>query len=325
MTNREWFKQAKLGLFLHWGLYSVLGGQWKNDESIYNYHGEWIQNRLQLPIREYEPLVGAFNPIFFNAEEWVKLAKDAGMEYIVITSKHHEGFALFHSKVDPFNVVDATPFKRDIIREMAEACKKHGVRLGLYYSQYVDWHEEHAGGWRADKDGPGKTWSNYWDFPTHDHKNYWIAWEKKLKHQLREILTEYGDIATLWCDTPYGKTEEESRIVYEYIKSVNPDVLVNTRVGNGYGDYTVMSDNEIPEEYMQPDVLAEAPITLNKTWGFKAIDQDWKSADEVLRIKKHLNDRGVNLLLNIGPDHLGRFPTGAVEVLRELARRRNEE
>ena len=323
MTNKEWFKGAKLGLFLHWGLYSVLGGQWKNDEN-YPYLGEWIQNRLQIPIKEYEPLVNAFNPIFFNAEEWVKLAKDAGMEYIVITSKHHEGFALFHSKVDPFNVVDATPFKRDIIREMAEACKKHGVRLGLYYSQYVDWHEEHAGGWRADKDGPGKTWSNFWDFPTHDHKNYWIAWEKKLKPQLREILTEYGDIATLWCDTPYGKNEEESRVVYEYIKSVNPDVLVNTRVGNGYGDYTVMADNEIPEEYMSPDVLAEAPITLNKTWGFKAQDQEWKSADEVLRIQKHLNERGVNLLINIGPDHLGRFPSGAVEVLKEMARRRSQ-
>ena len=114
-------------------------------------------------------------------------------------------------------------------------------------------------------------------------------------------------------------------MAYEYIKSVSPDVLVNTRVGNGYGDYTVMADNEIPEEYMREGVLAESPITLNKTWGFKAQDQEWKSADEVLRIKRHLNERGVNLLINIGPDHLGRFPSGAVAVLRELARRRNEE
>ncbi|MBO7293447.1 MAG: alpha-L-fucosidase [Clostridia bacterium] len=325
MTNREWFKQAKFGMFIHWGLYSILGGQYKY-EGPYIYHGEWIQSHLEIPYKEYEGLAKLFNPVFFNADEWVKMAKDAGMEYIVITSKHHDGFALYHSKNDPFNVIDATPFGRDIIREMAEACKRHGVRLGLYYSQYVDWREEHAGGWRVNRmNSKIKTWSNYWDFPTHDHKNYWIAWEKKLKHQLREILTEYGDIATLWCDTPYGKTEEESRIVYEYIKSVNPDVLVNTRVGNDYGDYIVMSDNEIPDEYMNEDVLAEAPITLNKTWGFKAIDQDWKSADEVLRIKNHLNERGVNLLLNIGPDHLGRFPTGAVEVLRELARRRNEE
>ena len=319
MTNREWFKQAKLGLFLHWGLYSVLGGQWKHD-GVYKGHGEWIQSRLRIPIREYEPLAGAFNPIFFDADEWVKLAKEAGMEYIVITAKHHDGFALYHSKVDPFNVVDATPFGRDVIREMAEACKKHGVRLGLYYSQYIDWHEEHGGGWH----GPVGPWSNDWDFPTHDHKNYRIAWEKKLKPQLREILTEYGDIATLWCDTPHGTTEEESRMAYEYIKSVNPDVLVNTRVGNGYGDYTVMADNEIPEEYMREGVLAESPITLNKTWGFKAQDQEWKSADEVLRIQKHLNERGVNLLINIGPDHLGRFPAGAVEVLKEMARRRSQ-
>ena len=318
MTNREWFKGAKLGLFIHWGLYSVLGGQWKHGDA-YPYYGEWIQNRMQIPIKEYEPLVNAFNPIFFDAEEWVKLAKDAGMEYIVITSKHHEGFALFHSKVDPFNVVDATPFGRDIIRELADACKKHGIRFGLYYSQYVDWHEEHAGGWREDKDGPGKTWSNYWDFPDHSTKDFNIAWEKKLKPQLREILTEYGDIATLWCDTPYGKNEEESRMVYEFIKSVNPDVLVNTRVGNGYGDYVVMADNQIPDEYMEEGILAESPITLNKTWGYKAVDQNWKSAEEVLRIQKHLNDRGVNLLINIGPDHLGRFPTGAVEVLRKMA------
>ena len=321
MTNREWFKQAKFGMFIHWGLYSVLGGEWRHGVKT-DYLGEWIMNRLQIPIADYEPLAKAFNPIFFDAEEWVKLAKDAGIEYIVITSKHHEGFALFHSKVDPYNVIDATPFGRDIIAEMAAACKKHGVRLGLYYSQYVDWHEPHGGGWREDKDGYGKTWANFWDFPAAMEKNYWIAWEKKLKPQLAEILTRYGDIATLWCDTPYGKSEEESRVVYEYIKSVNPDVLVNTRVGNGYGDYTVMADNEIPEEYMNPDVLAEAPITLNHTWGFKAADQDWKSADEVLRIKHHLNERGVNLLLNIGPDHLGRFPAGAVQVLRDLAEKR---
>ena len=321
MTNREWFKQAKFGMFIHWGLYSVLGGEWRHGVAS-PYLGEWIQNRLQIPCREYEPLVKAFNPIFFDAEEWVTLAKDAGIEYIVITSKHHEGFALYHSKVDPFNVVDATPFGRDIIAEMAAACKKHGVRLGLYYSQYVDWHEEHAGGWRVDKDGPGRTWSNFWDFPDHSNKDYNIAWNKKLAPQLREILTQYGDIATLWCDTPYGKTEEESRMVYEYIKSVNPDVLVNTRVGNGYGDYTVMADNYIPEEYMDPDVLAEAPITLNKTWGYKAADQEWKDADRVLEIKEHLNSRGVNLLLNIGPDHLGRFPAGAVKVLRDLAEKR---
>lgn len=321
MTNKEWFKQAKFGMFIHWGLYSVLGGQWKHGP-YYPYYGEWIMNRLQIPIKEYEPLTAAFNPIFFDAEEWVTMAKEAGMEYIVITSKHHDGFALFHSKVDPYNVVDATPFGRDIIRELADACKKHGLRFGLYYSQYVDWHEEHAGGWRADKDGPGKTWSNYWDFPDHSTKDFNIAWEKKLKPQLREILTEYGDIATLWCDTPYGKNEEESRMVYEYIKSVNPDVLVNTRVGNGYGDYVVMADNQIPDEFMEEGVLAESPITLNHTWGYRAADQEWKDADRVLEIKKHLNDRGVNLLINIGPDHLGRFPSGAVQVLRDLAAKR---
>ena len=321
MTNREWFKQAKFGMFIHWGLYSLLGGEGIHSEE-YAGLGEWIQSNLNIPIAEYEQLAKGFNPIFFDAEEWVKLAKDAGIEYIVITSKHHEGFALYHTKVDPFNVIDATPFKRDIIAELAAACKKHGVRFGLYYSQYVDWHEQHGGGYRSSRGQIIRHWGNYWDFPATMQKNYWIAWEKKLKHQLREILTEYGDIATLWCDTPYGKTEEESRVVYEYIKSINPDVLVNTRVGNGYGDYTVMADNQIPDEYMQPDMLAEAPITLNHTWGWKGADQDWKSADEVLRIKHHLNERGVNLLLNIGPDHLGRFPAGAVKVLRDLAEMR---
>ena len=127
MTNREWFKGAKFGMFIHWGLYSVLGGEWRHGVAT-QYLGEWIMNRLQIPIKEYEQLTAAFNPIFFDAEEWVKLAKDAGIEYIVITSKHHDGFALFKSEVDPYNVVDATPFGRDIIAEMAAACQKHGVQ-----------------------------------------------------------------------------------------------------------------------------------------------------------------------------------------------------
>lgn len=318
---KKWFKEAKFGMMVHWGLYSLLAGEYggKRTERI----GEWIRNHLRIPREDYMKLAKAFNPVFFNAEEIVLLAKEAGMKYIVVTSKHHEGFCLFKSEYDDFNVVDGTPFGRDIIAEFSEACKKHGMKLGLYYSQFLDWQEENGGGWKK-KNGEPNTWSNDWDFPDNDKKDFNKCLHTKIITQVREILTKYGELALLWFDIPSHITYEQSKELFELVKSIQPNCLVNTRLGNGFADFRSMGDNEIADEYME-DILVETPATLNDTWGFKYFDQNWKSADEVLRLKKHLNDRGVNYLLNIGPDHLGRIPVPSQQILREVGKRLREE
>jgi len=278
----------------------------------------------EIPLSEYNRLTSIFNPIYFDAEEWVTLAKSAGMEYIVITSKHHDGFALFHSENDPYNVVDATPFKRDIIGEMAEACRKHGMKLGLYYSQCLDWHEPHGGGYtkthyhacREEK----CLFGNTWDFSDNESKDYSICLEKKIKPQLKEILTKYGDICLIWFDTPMEEqTAAQSRELYDMVRKYQPACLVNTRIGNGLGDYVSCNDNTLPTEMSEK--LMECPVTLNGTWGYKSFDNNWKSPEKVLAIMEKCNNCGANLLLNVGPDHLGRIPAPAVEILREVGKR----
>ena len=323
MNNKEWFKQAKFGLMIHWGLYSILGGEWKGQRM--GYIGEWIQSKYEIPIKEYEKLATVFNPIYFDAEEWVKLAKDAGMQYIVVTSKHHDGFAMYHSENDPYNVVDATPFGRDVIAEIAEACRKYDLKLGLYYSQNEDWHEPHGGGYGR---GPKTNYdnmscSNDWDFQDYSKKNYTICYEKKIKPQVREILTKYGDLCLIWFDYPIDISPEQSQELYDMVKKYQPDCLVNTRIGNGLGDYRSTGDNQIVDDYFEG--LAECPATLNKTWGYKSFDNEWKPVEEVLRIKDHLNERGINYLLNVGPDHLGRIPAPAEHILREVGKRLKEQ
>ncbi len=315
--NKKWFKEAGFGLMIHWGLYSVLGGEWKGKRM--DYIGEWVMSKYEISNKEYEKLVNVFNPIYFDAEEWVTLAKDAGMKYIVITSKHHDGFALYHSEVDPYNVVDATPFGRDIIGELAEACKKHDMKLGLYYSQNIDWHELHGGGYdmKFYHSNRGEmSWDNDWDFPDRSKKDYRICYEKKIKPQVKEILTKYGDLCLIWFDTPLDIPEECSRELFDMVKKYQPNCLVNSRIGNGMGDYHSCGDNELPKEYT--DGLIESPITLNHTWGYKSFDNDWKSPEKVREILAKCRACGANLLLNIGPDHLGRLPAPAMDVLKAL-------
>ena len=323
--NKKWFREAKMGMMIHWGLYSILGGEYKGQriKTI----GEWAMHRYQIPLKEYEALAGIFNPIYFDAEEWVMLAKDAGMEYMVVTSKHHEGFCLFGSEVDSYNSVDGTPFKRDIIAELAEACRKHGLKLGLYYSQCLDWHEQHGGGcvkmgYHEGREEPCY-WGNSWDFPNNAEKDYRICFERKIKPQLKEILTKYGDLCLIWFDTPKeDQTLEQSRELYDMVRKYQPGCLVNTRIGNGLGDYVSCGDNTLPKE--PTDKLMESPVTLNGTWGYKSFDNDWKSPEAVLEILQKCNAFGANLLLNVGPDHLGRIPGPAVEILREVGKRRRE-
>ena len=321
MENKNWFREAQFGMMVHWGLYSLLGGEWKGKRMAQPYIGEWIQQYYRIPIAEYEKLAAAFNPVMFDAEEWVKLAKDAGMHYMVVTSKHHEGFCMFRTRVDKWNIVDATPFGRDVIAELAEACYKHGMKFGVYYSQEIDWHEPNGGGWTKGKtwSGGAAYWVNNWDFPDDAHKDFSQCFRDKIKPQVTELLTNYGDLALIWFDTPGVISPEQSRELYDLVKHYQPACLVNSRIGNGMGDYTSCGDNEIPDDYKT--TLYESPATLNDTWGYKSFDANWKDADHVLAIKNHLNERGINYLLNVGPDHLGRIPAPAYDILCEVGRR----
>lgn len=317
MDAKKWFKEeAKFGLMIHWGLYSLLAGEYKGQRM--DEIAEWIQSRFRIPNAEYGRLADAFNPVCFNADEWVSLAKSAGMNYIVMTAKHHEGFCLFDSEVDDFNAVRGTPFGRDIIGEMAEACRRAGMKFGLYYSQELDWHEPNGGGYLPEQlNVGGMHWTNNWDFPDDDQKDFEQCFRKKILPQVREILTKYGDLCLIWFDTPHKITPEQSRELYDLVKSLQPDCLINSRIGNGMGDYRSTGDNEIPDEWMG-EALVECPATLNDTWGFKYYDGNWKEPGKVLAIKKHLNERGVNYLLNVGPDPLGRIPAPALEILKRV-------
>ncbi len=332
MTNHQWFAEAKFGMMIHFGLYSLTGGEWKGRRIPHI--GEWTQSYFRIPNAEYGALANAFNPCLFHAEEWVLAAKEAGMKYLVVTSKHHDGFCLFQSAYDRFNICDGTPFGRDMIAELAEACYKHGLKLGLYYSQELDWHEPDGGGYRSGHTNCGEmSWTNDWDFPDNDSKDFSRCFETKIKTQFKEILQKYGELCLIWCDTPHVITPEQSNELYQMIKQYQPNALVNSRIGNGFGDYRSCGDNQI--EYVkgmktqsayadavgERTSLYEVPATLNHTWGFKYFDTDWKSAETVIEIKERLNGLGINYLLNIGPDHLGRLPAPAVDILREVGKR----
>lgn len=320
MTAREWFKDAKYGMMIHWGLYSILGGEWKGERMTEI--AEWCQQYFRIPNEEYEKLAAIFNPIYFDAEEWVLLAKAAGMKYLVFTTKHHEGFAMYHSHVSSYNIVDSTPFGRDVLAELAAACKKHGMKLGIYYSQELDWHEANGGGYNEGKTWCGGKgyWTNNWDYPEDHAKNYTQCFEDKIKPQVKELLTNYGELCLIWFDTPGVITKEQSKELYDLVKQYQPNCLINSRIGNGMGDYTSAEDNEIPEDD-KGDMLFETPATLNDTWGYKYFDDRWKSAEEVRRIRTHLNSRGINYLLNVGPDALGRIPAPAIRILLDAATR----
>jgi alpha-L-fucosidase len=289
----------------------------------------------KIPIKEYEQLATVFNPIYFDAEEWVKLAKEAGMQYIIFTSKHQEGFCMFKSEVDSYNVVDATPFGRDVVGELAEACYKYGLQFGLYYSQEVDWHHPHAGGYTHELYYPGEPWDNDWDFPDKKNKDYTICFNEKIKPQVTEILKNYGDLCLIWFDVPNVITPEQSLELRDLVKHYQPDCLINSRIGNGAYDYVSFGDNEYPDEMKEPekkvhesgdrnrmDGFKESPYglyetagTLNNSWGFNYHDHNWVTPEEVIARRNRLNGFGANFLLNVGPDGLGRIPSFSREIL----------
>lgn len=334
MDNRTWFKDAQYGMMAHWGLYSLLAGEWRGRRVGLDY-AEWIQSRMPIPNAEYEQLAQCFNPIYFNADEWIRLAKDAGMEYFVLTSKHHDGFAMFRSKADPFNVVDATPFGRDVVEELANACARHDVKLGLYYSQELDWHHPHGGGYTNLTPCSGVSWDNNWDWPDRSKKDFSICFEEKIKPQVEEILTNYGELCLIWFDVPHTITPAQSLELNRLVKHHQPNCLINSRIGNGAYDYVSLGDNEYPQEAptetadtdpnaihgykYSPYGLYETPATMNTSWGFKYYDQNWITPEAIRANRERLKEMGVNYLLNVGPDGLGRIPSFCQEALRQAA------
>lgn len=298
----KWFKEEKYGLFIHWGLYCIPAGEWKGQK--FPQIGEWIMKNAKIPAAEYRKLADEFNPTEFNADEWAQLAADAGMKYVVITSKHHDGFAMYHSKVSKYNIVDATPFGRDVVKELADACARHNLRFGVYYSQAQDWNEPNGLG-------------NEWDFVPDNEKDFDEYLSNKALPQLDELLTDYDPLCLIWFDTPKMMNDERAKPFIDLIREKQPDCLIDGRLG-AKGDYVSMGDNAIP-----PTVLEgywETPATINDTWGFKSDDTNWKTPGEIVFKLVDIVSKGGNYLLNVGPDSRGIIPEQSALILLEVGK-----
>ena len=301
-TRMAWFREAKFGLFIHWGVYSVPAGEW-NGRKIPG-ASEWIMHNAPIPVKDYELLAAQFNPVKFDAEAWVRLAEDAGMKYIVITAKHHDGFAMYHSAVSAYNVYDATPFHRDPLRELADACARHKMPLGFYYSQAQDWHEPNGMG-------------NETDFGPDTKKDFDSYLQSKAEPQVRELLTNYGQVALMWFDTPRQMTAQRGERFVNLVRSLQPACLIDGRLGHA-GDYVSTRDNTIPDKSLEGDW--ETPGTTNHSWGYKKADTDWRSPGEILFRLIDIVSKGGNYLLNVGPSEEGVVPSDCQDNLRTVGR-----
>ena len=294
------FAQGNYGMFIHWGLYSNLAGKWK-DKTYYGI-GEWIMHprRAAIPVDEYQQLASEFNPAEFDARAIAQLAKDAGMKWIIITSKHHEGFAMFDS-AHPFNVVDATPFKRDPMKELAEACREFDLGFGFYYSHNQDWTAPGAhGGPKVNADGSAASFEQYF--------------REKCFPQVKEICTNYGPLNYVWFDTPGSMPKAFVEELAAYVREVQPNAMLCSRIGHGMGDYSSNGDMEVPPRNIEG--LWETCDTTNDSWSYAWYDENWKSPKEILNRVVSTVARGGTYLLNVGPDGLGRVPAEAAKHLR---------
>lgn len=296
----QWWREARFGMFIHWGLYAIPAGVWKGKEEPWI--GEWIMNRARIPVKEYAELAKQFDPVKFNADTWVGIARNAGMKYLTITSKHHDGFAMFGSKVSSYNVVDATPWHHDPMKDLSAACARDGIHLCFYYSQAQDWH---------DPNGVG----NNWDYDE-SKKDFHKYFEGLVKPQVKELLTNYGPIGMLWFDTPFKISPAESRELADWVHEIQPATIVSGRIGNEAGDYEEMGDNQIPGGVLKRDW--EVPATMNDTWGYKKNDHNWKSTATILRQLVDIVGKGGNYLLNVGPTAEGVIPQPSVGRLAQI-------
>lgn len=295
------FEWGNYAMFIHWGLFSHLGNVW-NGKTYYGI-GEWMidVNMANANRDEYKAVSRSFNPKDFDAMKIVQLAKDAGMKYIIITSKHHDGFAMYHSLCDKFNIVDATPFARDPMKELADACKKLGLGFGFYYSHNQDWtHPGASGAPRVDKDGNPRTFDDYF--------------HEKCLPQVEEITKNYGDMELIWFDTPGDIPQKYAEKLVEVVHRNQPRALVSGRIGYNLGDYQTLGDMEVPLENI--DGLWESVDVTNDAWGYAWYDQNWKSPKQILQYLISTIARGGTYMLNIGPDGMGNVPEFVSQTLR---------
>jgi alpha-L-fucosidase len=302
-ARMQWWREARFGMFIHWGLYAVPAGTW-NGQQVPGI-GEWIMNKGKIPVADYAALVKQFNPTQFNADAWVALAKSAGMKYMVITAKHHDGFAMFHSSASGYNIYDATPFHRDPLQELAAACQKQGMRFGFYYSQDQDWNAPGAaamgGHWDKAQDG---------DFAAYV--------KTKALPQVKELLTQYQPFPdVIWFDTPTKEMTPDLASQFVTLLNQHPNLIWNNRLGGGYP-----GDTETPEQHIPPQGYPgkdwETCMTINDTWGYKSYDTHFKSVETLLHNLIDIASKGGNYLLNVGPDATGVIPPPEADRLKAV-------
>lgn len=299
-ARMKWWREARFGMFIHWGLYAQAGGYW--DGRRINGNAEWLLLMGKIPIDEYLSLSRTFNPTKFDADTWVRTAKDAGMRYIVITAKHHDGFAMYPSKFGPHHL-GRTLFQRDPLRELAEACRRHGVKLGFYYSHSQDW-----------TNPGGVSVGGHWD--PKQKGDYDTFLEQLSAPQVDELLTNYGDDvpAILWWDLALGINEPRADLFVNLLKK-KPGIISNDRLGYYDGDYAT------PEQYVPSSPLGrdfETCMTITDNWGHVAGDPSLKSLKTIVRQLVDSAAAGGNYLLNVGPDHEGVIPGSQVQRLAEV-------
>ena len=310
-----WWREARFGMFIHWGLYSLPAGIWKGQavhhDTYANPYAEHLMWLARVPLADYAQLATRFSPEAWNARAIVAAAKNAGMKYIVFTAKHHDGFAMYRSQVSRYNVVDATPWKRDPLAELAQAAREAGLKLGIYYSVGRDW--ENAAAYNESQ-------RNTWDFANAAPGDYATYLEQKVVPQLTELFTNYGDIGVVWFDTPEQTTRKQSIALELLARRLQPRAIVNTRVGNRVGDYEEMGDNQIPARPTGRDF--EVPATMAESWGYSELDTApyWKSSTRLIRHLVDIASKGGNFLLNIGPDGRGAIPPASQERLGAIGR-----
>ncbi len=327
-ARMEWWREARFGMFIHWGVYSQWAGVYHGHEQARG-GAEWIMNRCKIPVAEYQERAKSFNPVNYDADAWVKLAKEAGMKYIVITAKHHDGFALFDSKASKWNVVDATAYGKDLLKPLADACRKYGIKLGFYYSQAQDWNnpggsvarKEMSEGWpnpdSATIDAYTKAHNGHWD-PAQETRTFARYIDEVAVPQVKELMTNYGDIAVLWWDTPTNMTDEAALKLQALLK-LQPDIITNDRLKRPHfpGD-TKTPEQKIPTQSELDGKDWETCMTMNGSWGYKSWDHKWKSTETLIRNLLDIASKGGNYLLNVGPKEDGTFPQESIDRLKQI-------
>ncbi|GAA0534293.1 alpha-L-fucosidase [Chitinophaga japonensis] len=325
--HMQWWRDARFGMFIHWGVYAVPAG-------VYNGHpvnraSEWIMNRAKIPVAVYQQYAQSFNPVKYDPDAWVKLAKEAGMKYIVITAKHHDGFALFRTSASKWNVVDATPYGKDLLEPLAAACRKYGIKLGFYYSQAQDWNNPGgaaarkvaAEGWAnpdsAKIDAYTRAHSGHWD-PAQSTRPMDEYIDQVAVPQVRELLTNYGDLGVLWWDTPTHMTDAYAKKL-QALLALQSHIITNDRLKrpNFPGDYKT-PEQRIPGQDELDGRDWETCMTMNGSWGYKSTDHKWKSTATLVRNLVDIASKGGNYLLNVGPTAEGEFPQESIHALKEI-------